>query len=116
MRKGTIRTGMNFVTAGIGSLILATFFHEEVARVLSLSPGSEAEFVVLGLFWGGVLGILGISIVTLGFLRSAAAEGVSLVPSMIILAAAVFLFFVLLFTSLTAPKAPRLRPGDTITI
>lgn len=108
---------MNLLTAGVGLLILATFFHENVAALLFLSPPVEARFIYLGLFWGGATGCAGIVVAAIGMLRSEKhREQVYIMPSLIVLVAVIFLFFFLLFSSFETPARPKLHPGETIVI
>ncbi|KAF0221684.1 MAG: hypothetical protein FD174_15 [Geobacteraceae bacterium] len=117
MRKSTVKSGLNLVSAGIVLVTLATFFHEQIAWILSLSHGSETRFVFLGLFWGGMAGCLGIVVTVAGFLRGTVnRQEITLVPAVIILVAVALLFIFLLFSSFTNSEQPRLRPGETITI
>lgn len=117
MRRITIKSGLKLITGGVVAVILAAFFHEQIARLLFLSPAGQAQFVFLGLFWGGVLGFCGILVAVIGFLRAPAGErGVRLLPSVVALMVAVVVFFILLFLSFRNSEQPRLRPGETITI
>ena len=117
MRKKTIKLGLNLITAGIVLLILATFFHENVAAVFSLSTTVEARFVYISLFWGSAAGCIGIVVAAIGILRSEKYhDQVYITPSLIVLAAVIMLFFFLLFSSFQNPAHPRLHPGETIVI
>jgi hypothetical protein len=117
MRKGTVKFGLKLIIAGIVALILATFYHEDIARLLSLPPAREATFVYLGFFWGGVCGCLGILVTVTGLVRSAGrGPDLRLAPTVILLAAAIILYFSLLYSSFTQPEPPKVRPGETITI
>lgn len=117
MRRNTVKSGLKLISGGIVAVILATFFHEQLARLLFLSPGGETRFIFLGLFWGGVLGFCGILVTIIGFLRAPAGERqVRLLPALITLIAVIVIFFILLFGSFRGSQQPRLRPGETITI
>lgn len=117
MRRVTIKSGLRLLTGGVVAVILAAFFHEQIARLLFLSPGGQDQFVFLGLFWGGVLGFCGILVTVIGFLRApAGGRGVRLLPSVAALIVVVLVFFILLFLSFRSPEQPHLRPGETITI
>lgn len=117
MRRSTVKSGLKLIIGGVVAVILATFFHEEMAWLLFLSPGGETQFVFWGLFWGGVLGFIGILLTVLGFLRAPAGEQrVSLRPVLVALIVSILLFFLLLFVTFRSPEQPRLRPGETITI
>lgn len=117
MRKSTVKLGLNLVLTGVVVLILATFYHEEIAWLLFLSPGAETMFVYLGFFWGGVFGCLGILTAVAGLVRSAGrGPEVRLLPTVVLLAIATLLYFFLFYASLTHPEPPKMRPGETITI
>ncbi len=117
MRRSTIKPGLRLISGGVVAVILASFFHEQMAELLFLSPGGEAEFIFLGLFWGGVRGFFGILGTIIGFLLAPAGEQrVNLLRSVITLIVVILLFFILLFVTFRNPESPRLRPGETITI
>ncbi len=117
MRRKTVKSGLKLIVGGIVAVILATFYHDLVARFFFLSPGGETQFVYLGLFWGGVLGFCGILVTIIGFLRvSTAEQKVSLLPTLAALIIAILVFLYLLFGSFKSQEQPQLRPGETITI
>ncbi len=118
MRGNRIKAGLNLLILAICMVIVATFFHEEVAGLFALSPSGEARFVFIGLFWGGVCGCLGILLTVWGIIlqNSSPGRGVPLGPTLIVLAATILLFFFLLYAAFKSPEPPRLRPGETITI
>lgn len=117
MRKRTIRSGLNLILVGIVSLILATFYHEHIARLFFLSPDSETIFIYLGFFSGGMFGCIGILATVAGLVRSAGERpAVSLSYTLILLAAAFIIYFFLLYSSFTSSEPLKLRPGETITI
>ena len=117
MRKKTVKLGLNYILAGIVLVTIATFFHEEVAWLFLLSPGGEARFTFLGLFVGGMSGGAGVLISTIGLLRGPSSEkDIYLMPTLLILAAMLFLFFMLLYSSFLNPEPQLVRPGETITI
>jgi hypothetical protein len=117
MRKRTIKLGLKLILAGVVSLILATFYHEHIARLFLLSPDSETIFIWLGFFSGGILGCLGIMVTMTGLVRSAG-EGpsVRLTYTLILLSASLIIYFYLLYASFITPEPARLLPGETITI
>ncbi len=117
MRKVIVKKGLNLLLAAVISLILVTFFHEQIARILLLSPEGEIVLIYLGFFWSGIFGCLGILVTVIGMLRSAGRSAeVRLAPAVILLAAAFIYYFFLFFTSLTSTEPPTVRPGVTITI
>ena len=117
MRKRTVRTGIKAISAGILSLIAATFFHAELADLLLLGMEGEARITFLGFFLAGVLGGFGVLVSALGLLQSGAGQPrVRLVPSILFLFSLVVLFFALTYTSITTPRPPALQPGESITI
>ncbi len=108
---------MNLLLAAIVPLILVTFYHERIASLFHLSPGSEVMLVYLGFFWGAMLGCMGILVTVIGLARSAGkSPDVRLTPTAILLVAAIICYFFLLVTSFTSTEPPKLRPGETITI
>ncbi len=117
MRRSTVNTGLKLIIAAVVSVIMAAFFHEQIAAIFFLSPGGETQFVFLGLFWGGVFGFCGITVTIAGLLRAPGKEqAAGLLRLMVILAALVILFIFLLFSSFSEPERMKLRPGETITI
>ncbi|HEY6874101.1 MAG TPA: hypothetical protein VI298_15360 [Geobacteraceae bacterium] len=116
MRRNTVKSGLNLISGGVVAVILATFFHEQMAGLLFLSPGGETRFVFLGLFWGGILGFCGILVTIIGFLRPPAGERqVRLFAALLTLVVVILIFFILLVGSFRSSELPRLR-GETITI
>ena len=116
MRKSTVKTGLTVIAGGIALVTAVTFCHEWVALLLRLSPESELRLVAMGLFWGGLLGGVGVVIAVTGLFRAGSGRTVRLCPVILVLLVIVILFCVLFFTSLEHPAPPRLRPNDTITI
>lgn len=117
MRRRTVKLGLDMLIVAVAMVTLSTFFHEQLALLFSLSPAFETRLVFLGLFWGGVCGCLGILFTIVGMLRATVVdERAALAPSLIILAATIVLFFLLLYSSFTTPEPARLRPGETLTI
>jgi len=116
MRKYTINTGLRVITAGIALVTVATFCHDWLAGILSLSHQSEVRLIVHGLFWGGLVGGLGAVITVTGFFRVGGGREVRLFPALLYLALALILFGVLFYTSVEHPREHRPRPDSTITI
>jgi hypothetical protein len=117
MRKRTVKTGSNLLLAGVVSLILATFYHGHVARLLLLSPGGETVFIFLGFLVGAGAGSLGILLTLAGVVLAPGKEQeVRLSYTLILLASAIVIYLLLSYLSLTSSEPTRLEPGDTITI
>ncbi len=117
MRASTVRHGLHMVIAGIVAVTLAAFFPGQVADILRLTPAGEAGFVFFGLFCGGLAGGFGMLVALAGLLRSGAGvKPVRLLPALLVLAALIVLFGLLLVSAVRTPEQPRLRPGETITI
>jgi hypothetical protein len=117
MRKSTVRCGLNMVIVGIAAVTLAAFFPDQAADLLRLSRAGEARFVFFGFFWGGLFGGFGMLVAIAGLLRSGGGgTPVRLLPVLLVLAAMIIIFCVLLFSAVRTPEQPRLRPGETITI
>jgi hypothetical protein len=117
MRKGTVKSGLNFLLAAFVPLILVTFYHEQIARLFFLSPYNETMLVYLGFIWSGVSGCLGILVALIGLVQSAGkGPGARLLPTVILLAATLIFYFFLVYSSITVTGPAKLRPGETITI
>jgi hypothetical protein len=117
MRRKTVRYGVRLISCGIVSVILATYFHEQIATLFRLSQDAEARFIFMGLFWGGVLGFCGIMVTVIGFFLSPfGIENKSLLPAICFLFGVIIIFFLLFMHSFSVKGLPRLRPGKTITI
>jgi hypothetical protein len=117
MRKRTVKTGFNMLLAGVVSLILATFYHGHVARLLLLSPGGETVFIFLGFLVGAGAGSLGILVALAGVVLAPGKEQeVRLSYTLILLTSAIVIYLFLSYLSLTSSEPPRLEPGETITI
>ena len=117
MRKSTVKLGLNLVVAGIVSVTLATFYHDQLAWLLLLPPEGEVMLIYLGFLWGGVFSCAGILVAVTGLLRGpTGSHGVNLAPTLILLAAAATLYLFLFYSSITSPGPQRLAPGETITI
>lgn len=118
MRRSTVKRGLNFLIAAIGLIIVGSYFHAGVARMLFLSPHAADQIVSLAFFWGGVFGGIGILFTIFGFLRTAGNEPrSSLLWPLLMFVGMVVLFFMLFFYSLRAgEEVPTLKPGETIVI
>jgi len=117
MRSRTVKTGINLNITAVVLVILAAFYHEPIARILTLSADNETRFIFLSFLWGGIFGFWGIAVAVFGLLRTpGAGVRVGLLKPVSILALLVILFMILLVSSFNKPDSPRLRPGETLTI
>ena len=117
MHKKTVRSGLRFMAAGMALVMLATFFHAQLASLLFLNFENEARLTFLGFFLGGVSGGCGVLVTAVGLLQSAGREpGVRLAPTVLLLLSLIALFFVLAYNSVSVPVAPMLPSGESINI
>ena len=122
MRKRTVRNGIRLVIVAFVLIILASFFHAEIADFFSLPVASESRIYRNGMFWAAAIGGYGVVWMALGLVLSPIkyeVKVVRLLPSFLCLTALVFIFFYLLSSSIENPDKEeyrRLRPGETITI
>lgn len=118
MRSQTVRSGLRYLTAGVISIIVATYFPAQVSRYLFLGFADQFRLAFLGFFIGGMSSAWGIIIAAAGFLQSGAQEKrVRLAPTILLLFALIALFFVLAYNSFTIPQSqPQLEPGESIDI
>jgi len=117
MRKKTVRDGLRLLVAAITLLIMGTFYSREIGEIFFLSVAGAMEFVHLAFFWGGILGGVAIVMICVGFVQSSCpADRVRLLPAFLLLLAALVLFFLLFFRSLSSPPVQPLRPGETLII
>jgi hypothetical protein len=121
MRKHTIRNGMRLVLAALVLIIIASFYHDSVGEILSLSIDAEMHFYRLGIFWAAAMGGYGVVLAAFGLALPGTRRdsGVRVMPAFLMIVAVVAFFFYLLAASFDAPSKPpleRLRPGETITI
>jgi hypothetical protein len=121
MRKHTIRNGMRLVLAALVLIIIASFYHDSVGEILSLSIDAEMHFYRLGIFWAAAMGGYGVVLAAFGLALPGTRRdsGVRVMPAFLMIVAVVSLFFYLLAASFDASSKPpreRLRPGETITI
>src|SRR5690242_7780159 len=108
LRKGTVKKGVKLLIAAVCLLIAASFYHDELAGILFLSPSDVQQLVYFSFFWGGILGGAGIMVVVTGLLRSAGREDAltRLAPTLWLLVVAVIIFFILLYRSFGTPQEP----------
>jgi len=117
MRKKTVRSGLTFMLAGMLSVTVATFFSDELARLLFLGIGGAARITFFGFFLGGMCGGCGVLVSAVGLLQGGGDErGVRLAPTVLLLISLFILFFFLAYKSLTAPESPTLPAGESISI
>jgi hypothetical protein len=121
MRKRTVRNGMRLVMAALILIILASFYHEQLSDLFSLSSSAESRIYRLGMFWSAAIGGYGVVVMAFGFALSPLKNDVQvrLLPIFFGISAMIFLFFYLLSSSIDAPardEQRRVRPGETITI
>lgn len=121
MRKCTVRNGLRLVMAALLLIILASFYHEQLSDLLSLSPSAESRIFRLGMFWAAAIGGYGVVVTVFGFVLSPVKKDVQirLLPIALGISAIIVLFFYLFSSSIDAPardEQRRLRPGETITI
>jgi hypothetical protein len=120
MRKRTIRNGMRLVLSALVLIIVASFYHDRVGDILTLSLDEEMRFYRLGIFWASAIGGYGVVLAAFGLVLpgNQRDSGIKVMPAFLMIVAVVSLFFYLLSASFDAPDTPRerLRPGETITI
>jgi len=117
MRNKTIRSGLRFIAAGIVCVMVATFFHAEVSRLLFLDMADEARLTFLGFFLGGICGGCGVLVAAVGLLQSGSQEArVRLAPTVLLLISLIALFFVLAYNSMSVPQANPLQQGESVNI
>jgi len=119
MRRRTVRNGLRLVAAALMLIIVVSYYHGLVADLFSLAPDGEQRVYQLGIFWAAALGGYGVVQAVFGFLMASGSRdhGIRIMPTLLLIAGMVLLFFLLLAGSLGAPRNfDRLRPGETITI
>lgn len=121
VRKRTIRNGMRLVLAALILIIVASFYHANLADLFSLSSSAESRIYRLGIFWAAAIGAYGGVLAAFGLVlpHEKRDETVRILPVFLLAAGLIALFFYLLTASFDAPPNPeqrRLRPGETITI
>lgn len=119
MRRRTVRSGLRVLLAALILIILASFFHDPVARLFSLSLSAEQRFYSLGIFWAAALGGYGVMLAAFGLILPATPRdnGVKVLRLFLALAFSMLFFFYLFIASFTSPvEQRRLKPGETITI
>jgi len=112
---------MRLVMAALILIILASFYHGQLAELFSLSLAAESRIYRLGMFWAAAIGGYGVVVTAFGFALSPHKNDVQvrILPTFIGISVVILLFFYLLSSSMEAPardEQQRLRPGETITI
>ncbi len=119
MRKRLVRNGLRFLLASLVLIILVSFFHGELASVMSLSVTAGQGLYGKGIFWAAAIGGYGVIVTVLGFILSSDRRdaGIKIMPVFLLLICFVVLFFYLLVSSFNSPSiAPKQSPGTSITI
>ena len=117
MHKKTVRSGLRLIAAGMVFVMVATFFHDELSRLLFLDMAGEARLTFIGFFLGGACGGFGVLIAAVGLLQTGYNEArLRLAPTIFFLFSLVVLFCVLAYQSITVPMPPRLPPGESVNI
>lgn len=117
MRKSTVRRGIRSICSGVAALIVATFFHGQLAGLLRLGAVGEGRLTFAGFFLAGVFGGFGVLLAALGLLqRDMGEQRTRLLPAIVLLFCLIGLFFVLTYTWITSPQPLPLAPGDSINI
>jgi hypothetical protein len=117
MRKSTVRRGIRSICVGVVALIVATFFHSDLAIIFRLGLEGEGRLTFVGFFLAGMFGGFGVLLAALGLLQSGTGESrLRLLPSIVLLFCLIGLFFVLTYTWITSPQSLPLAPGDSINI
>lgn len=121
MRKRTVRNGMRLVMTSMILIVIASFYHLQIADLFSLSVTDENRIYQTGMFWAAAIGSYGVVVTALGFALSPRKndQDVRLLPIFASVFAIVAIFFYLLSSSIEVPfkkNQRRLHPGETITI
>jgi hypothetical protein len=117
MRKRTVRSGLIWTLGGVVLITLATFYHSHIATFFLLSGMAETLFIFIGLIIGGIACFAGIMISFVGMLRRNGHDGeVRIAHFVILLTAAISIFFFLFFISIADNNQPDMGPGEIITI
>jgi nitrate/nitrite transporter NarK len=112
---------MRLVLVALILIVLASFYHVQLADLFYMSPDAESRIYRLGIFWAAAIGGYGVVLTALGCALSPSKNDghIRLLPIFIGSAVMMFLFFYLLSATIEAPPGEqqrRLRPGETITI
>lgn len=117
MHKKTVRSGLRLIAAGMVFVLVATFFHDQLSRLLFLDMVNQGRVTFLGFFLGGISAGCGVLVSAVGLLRSGGDEPqVVLTPTFVFLFSLVLLFFVLAYKTVPAQLRPMLPPGESVNI
>lgn len=117
MRKRTVRSGLIWALSGVVLITLATFFHSHIATLFLLSGMAETLLIFIGLIIGGIACCTGIMISFVGMVRKNGNDGEAGIGHFVVLlTAAIAIFFFLFFMSITENNRPDMDPGEIITI
>jgi len=121
MRKRTLRCGMSLVLAALIVIIIASFYLDTLAAILSLSINSEMRLYRWGIFWAAAMGGYGVVLSAFGLVLPGTPRdsGIRIAPMFLMIIAVVSLFTYLLAASFDVPfhnPRERNRSGDVITI
>ena len=119
MRKRTIRSGMRMISAALLLIMYASFYHNAVADLLSLSSGSVQFIYSQSFFWATAIGCYGVLVTVIGCVRTSDNRdaGVRILPVVMLIVGLIVVFFYLSAMYLDTPiERQRLRNGESITI
>jgi hypothetical protein len=117
MRKRTVKSGLIWSLSGVVLITMATFYHGLITRIFLLSEISETLFFFTGLIVGGVACCVGIIIAFVGMLLKNEIDGnVRFSHLVILLSAAIAIFFFLFFMSVSDRDQQDIKPGEIIYI
>jgi hypothetical protein len=103
--------------SGVVLITLATFYHSHIATLFLFSGMAETLFMFIGLIIGGIACCAGIMVSFVGMVRKNANDGeVRIAHFVVLLTAAISIFFFLFFMSISGNDQPDMDPGEIITI
>lgn len=107
--------------AALVLIIVASFYHVQVADIFSLSSAAEGRVYSLGMFWAAAIGGYGVVVTVFGIVQSPRKNDapVRILPLIVGVVGIILLFFSLLSSSFDGPGSEepgRLRSGESITI
>ena len=118
MRKRLVRNGLRSLLFSLVLIILVSFFHSDLAVLLSFSMISEHELYGKGIFFASAIGGFGVIVTVFGLIFSPDKRdvGVKIMPVFLILICCVVLFFYLLVSSFNSIRNPLPKQPDTTII